>query len=324
MSTHSQTAPFAVETHQLTKTFGAQHAVDHVDLEIPQGQIHAVLGPNGAGKTTLIRMLTTLLKATSGHASILGHDVVAEARSVRSRIASTGQSTSLDEDLTGLENLSLLARLRGHRGRAVKTRAKALLEAFGLSEAAGRQVQRYSGGMRRRLDIAASLLVHPDVLFLDEPTTGLDPRSRNQVWDIIRMLVTSGTTVVLSTQYLDEADQLADQVTVIDTGRIVAQGTPAELKTIVGTGIVRVRLLQPQQHAQAAQLLSSLLGATVEPHPDKSVIQLRVSDISATAPAIAELQRQGVMVAEFSLGQPSLDEVFLALTAQQASSKETP
>lgn len=324
MSIQTETPPLAVATRNLTKSFGTHYALDNVALDIPQGQIHAVLGPNGAGKTTLIRILTTLLRPSSGQASILGHNVVSESAEVRARIASTGQSTSLDEDLTGLENLTLLARLHGHPRRSAKSRSKSLLIAFGLADAAARQVRKYSGGMRRRLDIAASLLVIPEVLFLDEPTTGLDPRSRNQVWDIIRMLVSNGTTVLLTTQHLDEADQLADRITVIDTGRIIAQGTPAQLKSVVGTGVLRVRLLKPEQHDIAVTVLSSLLGASAETQPDKSIVQLRINNTIGTAAAVAELERQGIEVGEFSLGQPSLDEVFLALTAQDTPAlKET-
>ena len=316
MTNHIETRPLAVQTHHLAKNFGNHLALDTVDLHIPQGQIHAVLGPNGAGKTTLIRILTTLLRPSTGQASILGYDVVEESNEVRARIASTGQSASLDEDLTGLENLTLLARIHGHPRREAKSRSKSLLIAFGLADAAGRQVRKYSGGMRRRLDIAASLLVIPDVLFLDEPTTGLDPRSRNQVWEIIRLLVSHGATVVLTTQHLDEADQLADRITVIDTGRIIAQGTPAELKAVVGTGVLRLRLLKPHQHDVAVRMLQSLLDASAETVADTSIVQLRIKNLTGTAAALAELERQGVAVGEFSLGQPSLDEVFLALTAQ--------
>src|ERR1044071_3334717 len=204
----------AIETAGLIKTFGDNRAVDGVDLTIPQGTVYGLLGPNGAGKTTLVRMLATLLRPDGGTARVFGHDVVREADAVRSRVSLTGQYASVDEDLTGPENLVLLARLLGHSKSRARDRAAQLLAAFGLTDAADRQVKKYSGGMRRRIDIGASILNTPDLLFLDEPTTGLDPRSRNQVWDIIRMVVANGTTVLLTTQYLDEADRLAGRISV--------------------------------------------------------------------------------------------------------------
>lgn len=317
------TLPFAVHTQQLTQRFGSYLAVDSVDLSIEQGGIHAILGPNGAGKTTLVRILTTLLKASSGHAEVLGYDVGSQAAQVRQRIGLTGQQASLDEDLTGIENLTLLARLLGHRRRASKQRAELLLTAFGLADAAGRQVKKYSGGMRRRLDIAASLLIRPELLFLDEPTTGLDPRSRGHMWDAIRTLVANGTTVVLTTQYLDEADRLADNITVLNAGRIVAQGTPGELKTLVGSGVLRVRVTRPEQRDIVASLLSELLGTPAEFTAETTVVQFRVRSPAAVAPAIAQAQRDSVDIAEFSLSQPSLDEVFLALTSDHSTAQET-
>src|SRR5690349_19365417 len=220
----------AIEASGLVKTFGDVHAVDGVDLAVRRGSVYGVLGPNGAGKTTTIRMLATLLAPDGGSAKILGHDIVREADAVRSVVSLTGQMASVDEDLTGRENLILLGRLYGFKGKAAKARADELLGAFGLEDAASRLTKNYSGGMRRRLDIAASLVVTPELLFLDEPTTGLDPRSRNQVWDIVRALRTAGTTVLLCTQYLDEADQLADGIAVIDKGTVIAEGTPGQLK----------------------------------------------------------------------------------------------
>lgn len=309
--------PLAAATRNLTQRFGTSPAVDDLTLRVAIGGVHAVLGPNGAGKTTVIRILTTLLRATEGQAQVLGFNVVTQAAQVRQRIALTGQFSSLDEDLTGIENLSLLARLRGIRGRAAKSRAESLLGAFDLTDAAGRQVRNYSGGMRRRLDIAASLLVRPELLFLDEPTTGLDPRSRNDVWDAVRMLVSAGTTVILTTQYLEEADQLADRVTVLDKGRIAAEGTPSELKQIVGSGILQLRM-SSAEHGRAA--VASLVGqfkTPAESSSDGLTVRVRLNDVTTAAPTIAELQRQGVDIAEFSLGQPSLDEVFLALTAPE-------
>jgi len=237
----------AIEATGLVKTFGETRAVDGVDLSVRRGSVYGVLGPNGAGKTTTIKMLATLLRPDAGQARVLGHDVVDEADTVRGLVSLTGQLASVDEDLTGRENLILIGRLLGVPRRQAKARADELLDAFGISEAAGRLVKNYSGGMRRRLDIAASIVVTPQLMFLDEPTTGLDPRSRNHVWDIVRALVAGGTTILLCTQYLDEADQLADGIAVIDRGRVIAEGTPGQLKASVGSGSLRVRLLDPER-----------------------------------------------------------------------------
>src|SRR5215216_5368860 len=225
----------AIEASGLRKAFGATRAVDGVDLAVPRGAVYGVLGPNGAGKTTTIRMLATLLRPDAGSAHVLGHDIVAEADAVRGLVSLTGQLASVDEDLTGRENLILLARLLGLRRADARTRATELLEAFELGDAAGRLVKHYSGGMRRRLDIAASIVVTPQLMFLDEPTTGLDPRSRNQVWDIVRAIAAEGTTVLLTTQYLEEADRLAGRLAVIDHGKLIAEGTSRELKRSAAT-----------------------------------------------------------------------------------------
>src|ERR671916_1035900 len=246
----------AVEATGLVKHFhsGKQvtKAVDGIDLQIPEGSVFGLLGPNGAGKTTVVRMLATLLRPDAGSARVLGHDVAHDAAAVRSAVGLTGQYASVDEDLTGTENLLMLARLYGFRGSSARRRIEGLLEAFSLSDAGGRQVKTYSGGMPRRIDLAASLVLAPRVLFLDEPTTGLDPRSRNQVWDIVRVLVADGATVLLTTQYLDEADQLADRIAVIDHGKVIAEGTSAELKRSVGQGAVEMRLADSAQRPQAA------------------------------------------------------------------------
>lgn len=241
----------AIETKGLVKVFGEKRAVDGVDLSVPAGTVYGVLGPNGAGKTTTVKMLATLLRPDGGEARIFGRDVLTEADAVRRRVSLTGQYASVDEDLTGTENLVLLARLLGYSSRVARERAAAMLEAFGLTDAEGRQVKNYSGGMRRRIDIAASILSTPDLLFLDEPTTGLDPRSRNQVWDIVRTVVAHGTTVLLTTQYLDEADQLASRIAVIDHGRVIAEGTKGELKASVGPGTVQLRLRDAGQRPEA-------------------------------------------------------------------------
>ncbi|MFJ1798664.1 ATP-binding cassette domain-containing protein [Streptomyces sp. NPDC088180] len=311
----------AIETTGLVKVFGDNRAVDGIDLAVPTGTVYGVLGPNGAGKTTAVRMLATLLRPDGGTARVFGKDVVKEADAVRSRVSLTGQYASVDEDLTGSENLVLLARLLGHSKPAARDRAAQLLEGFGLSEAAGRQVKNYSGGMRRRIDIAASILNTPDVLFLDEPTTGLDPRSRNQVWDIVRAVVAHGTTVLLTTQYLDEADQLASRIAVIDHGKVIAEGTKGELKASVGSGTVHLRLRDGGQRAEAQQVLALALDTEVQLDADPVALTARVEGQSTeqgaaeqAGRALAELARCGITVDNFSLGQPSLDEVFLALT----------
>jgi ABC-2 type transport system ATP-binding protein len=307
----------AVEATGLVKSFGETRAVDGVDLSVRSGSVYGVLGPNGAGKTTTIRMLATLLRPDAGSARVLGHDVVHEADAVRSAVSLTGQLASVDEDLTGRENLILLGRLLGLKRGPAKERATDLLEAFDLSDAAGRLTKHYSGGMRRRLDIAASLVVTPRVMFLDEPTTGLDPRSRNQVWDIIRALAAEGTTVLLCTQYLDEADQLADGIAVIDRGTVIAEGTPAQLKASVGSGALHVRLLEATQRPEAERLLATMLDR-VHLEPDPAALSAPCADAARAAAAVGELARAGVRVADFSVGQPSLDEVFLALTGHTA------
>ncbi|MFF7793566.1 ATP-binding cassette domain-containing protein [Streptomyces sp. NPDC007991] len=317
----TQTSGLAIETAALVKTFGETRAVDGVDLSVPAGTVYGVLGPNGAGKTTTVKMLATLLRPDGGEAHVFGHDIVREADEVRGRVSLTGQYASVDEDLTGTENLVLLGRLLGHHKKAARDRAAQLLEAFGLTEAAGKQVKQYSGGMRRRIDIAASILNTPDLLFLDEPTTGLDPRSRNQVWDIVRAVVAQGTTVLLTTQYLDEADQLASRIAVIDRGRVIAEGTKGELKASVGAGSVHLRLRDPDHRDLAADLLRRALDAQVQPDHDPVALTARLgaaaSDDNAAeqaSRALGELARAGITVDNFSLGQPSLDEVFLALT----------
>ena len=307
----------AIEATGLVKAFGDTRAVDGVDLAVRGGSVYGVLGPNGAGKTTTIRMLATLLRPDAGSARVLGHDIVDEADAVRGLVSLTGQLASVDEDLTGRENLILLGRLLGLKRDQAKARATELLEGFGLADAAGRLVKHYSGGMRRRLDVAASLVVTPQLMFLDEPTTGLDPRSRNQVWDIIRALAAQGTTILLCTQYLDEADQLADGIAVIDHGRVIAEGTPGQLKASVGSGALHVRLLDPEQRPEAERVLARELG-TVHLEPDPAALSVSCADADRAAEALAALSRSGVGIADFSVGQPSLDEVFLALTGRPA------
>ncbi|MEV0899245.1 ATP-binding cassette domain-containing protein [Actinoplanes sp. NPDC049802] len=317
----------AIETSGLVKVFGDNRAVDGVDLTVPAGTVYGLLGPNGAGKTTVVRLLATLLRPDGGTARIFGNDVVKQAYAVRGRISLTGQYASVDEDLTGTENLVLLARLLGYPKSRARERAAQLLDAFGLTDAADRQVKKYSGGMRRRLDIGASILNTPDLLFLDEPTTGLDPRSRNQVWDIVRAVVANGTSVLLTTQYLDEADQLAGRIAVIDHGRVIAEGTPGELKSSIGAGTVHVRLRDADRRPDAERILAWALKTEVTLDPDPVALTARAEHSGSergaaehAARALAELAAAGIVVDDFSLGQPSLDEVFLALTDRPAVS----
>jgi ABC-2 type transport system ATP-binding protein len=314
----------AIEASGLVKTFGDTRALDGIDLAVPAGTVYGLLGPNGAGKTTAVRVLATLLRPNGGEARVFGHDVVREADAVRGKVSLTGQYASVDEDLTGMENLTLLGRLLGHRKPAARDRAAQLLAAFGLTEAGDRQVKKYSGGMRRRLDIAASILNTPELLFLDEPTSGLDPRSRSQVWEIVRAVVAHGTTVLLTTQYLDEADRLAGRIAVVDHGKVIAEGTTGELKSSVGTGTVHVRLRDPRQRPDAERVLAAALGAPVQTEADPVALTARVGDDGSlqaserAARALAELSAAGIVADDFSLGQPSLDEVFLVLTDRPA------
>jgi ABC-2 type transport system ATP-binding protein len=312
----------AIETHELRKQFGSTRAVDGISLAIPRGMVYGLLGPNGAGKTTTIRMLTTLIRPDGGIARVLGHDLVEEAAAVRAKVGVTGQFASVDEDLTGLENLVLFARLLGFSWRGARERARQLLASFELADAAGRQVRTYSGGMRRRLDIAASLIVTSELLFLDEPTTGLDPRSRNQVWDIVRAIAAEGTTVLLTTQYLEEADKLANRLAVIDHGRVIAEGTSRELKQSIGGRSLHLTLADPAQRERAAQIVRQVLG---EAHDgtEPELLAAKVSRDELVPATLAALASAGIGVAEFALAQPSLDDVFLALTGKPVESAAT-
>ncbi|MEU4482362.1 ATP-binding cassette domain-containing protein [Micromonospora sp. NPDC023966] len=317
MSTDPTRGELAIEATGLVKVFGARRAVDGLDLAVPAGGVFGFLGPNGAGKTTTVRVLATLLRPDGGTVRVLGHDVVHEANRVRDRISLTGQFATIDEELTAVENLTILARLLGFSRARARTRADELLDGFGLADAAGTTVKTHSGGMRRRLDIAASIIVTPDLLFLDEPTTGLDPHSRNQVWGIVRALVREGTTVLLTTQYLEEADRLADRVAVVDRGRIVAEGTPAQLKASVGAGTVQVQVLDPDRRAEAARRLTDALGVAVQADANDGLLSARVDDPTFASLALTDLTRAGIDLTTFALGQPSLDEAFLALTGHR-------
>jgi len=320
----SQAGPgsgLAIEAERLEKRFGGRPALAGVDLAVPAGTVYGLLGPNGAGKTTTVRILATLLTPDGGWARVAGHDVAAEPHLVRREIALAGQAATVDEDLTGRENLVFLGRLAGLSRAAAKARAAGLLAAFGLEEAAARQAKVYSGGMRRRLDLAASLTVAAGVYFLDEPTTGLDPASRAQVHQIIRTLAADGATVLLTTQYLDEADQLAGRIAVIDHGTVIAEGTPGQLKAAAGPGTLRIRLADPAHRPLARRTLAGLLRAPVHDGADPVLLTATLPAARSGPPpseqaaaAVTGLGRTGVTVSEFALGQPSLDEVFLALT----------
>ncbi|HEX7047937.1 MAG TPA: ATP-binding cassette domain-containing protein [Gammaproteobacteria bacterium] len=311
----------AIETTSLLKTFGDTRAVNGIDLNVARGTVYGLLGPNGAGKTTTIRMLATLLKPNGGSARVLGHDVVKDAALVREKVSLTGQFASVDEDLTGQENLVLVARLLGFSWAAARARAGELLEAFELADAAKRQVRTFSGGMRRRLDIAASLVLTSELLFLDEPTTGLDPRSRNQVWDIVRAIAAEGTTVLLTTQYLEEADRLANRLAVIDHGKLIAEGTSRELKRSVGGSTLHVQLADADRKADAETLLRQTFGNDLH-GGDEGVFSARVARDELVPQALAALTGAGIGVHEFSLAQPSLDDVFFALTGRPAEDQK--
>lgn len=308
----------AIEANGLVKVFGKTRAVDGLDLAVARGGVHGILGPNGAGKTTTMRILATLLPADAGVAKVLGHDVARESAAVRRQVAMTGQFASVDADLTGAENLEILSGLAGLNRAAARSRTADLLAAFGLADAGGRQVKKYSGGMRRRIDIAASIVVTPQLLFLDEPTTGLDPRSRNEVWEIVRAMVRAGTTVILTTQYLDEADQLADRISVIDHGKVIAEGTPTQLKASVGAGSVTVRVIDPGDRERALTILSAELATEAERSADPHALTIQVGQDRNVAAALGALETSGIGIAQFAFGQPTLDEVFLTLTGRPA------
>jgi ABC-2 type transport system ATP-binding protein len=322
------TRALAIEAVGLCRAFRSTRAVDRLDLSVPAGLVYGLLGPNGAGKTTTIRMLATLLRPDAGTACVLGHDIVHDADAVRRHVSLTGQFASIDGELTGVENLLLLGRLLGLSRRGAKARAAELLDTFDLTDAGRRQVMKLSGGMRRRLDIAASLIRRPDLLFLDEPTTGLDPHSRRQTWEIVRTIVAAGTTVILTTQYLDEADRLSDRIAVIDHGTVIAEGTTAELKSTIGAGSLEVQLLDRERRSDAERILARALHAPVRIEANGAVLSARIAapngELGARAGrALAELAAGGVGVRQFALGQPTLDEVFLALTGRRAEPEHT-
>jgi ABC-2 type transport system ATP-binding protein len=309
----------AIVARGICKSFGSTHALDHVDLRAGTGQVLALLGPNGAGKTTLVRILATLLRADAGRASVAGHDVAGEPGAVRSVIGLSGQYSAVDDLLTGRENLELAAELHHFSRRTARDRAARLLEQFSLGGDADRLARTYSGGMRRRLDLAASLIAQPPVLILDEPTTGLDPRSRLSVWDMIEHLAGAGTTVLLTSQYLDEVDRLAHWIVVVDSGRVIAQGTAGELKDHVGGGVVEAGIPDPASFARALAALSPVIGAALSADHARQRVTFPAADGAATLQsALARLEQAQVVVEDIALRRPSLDDVFLALTGHAA------
>jgi ABC-2 type transport system ATP-binding protein len=314
---HAMSEPSAIEVSGIVKHFGAVCALDGIDLLAPQGQVLGLLGPNGAGKTTLVRVLATLLAPDAGSARVLGLDVQHQAAQLRERIGLAGQYAAVDENLTGLENLTMVGRLYGANRRAARARGRELLERFDLVEAAGRPAKTYSGGMRRRLDLAAALVARPPVLFLDEPTTGLDPRSRLSLWAVIEGLVAEGTTALLTTQYLDEADRLADTIAVIDHGRLIAEGTPDQLKDRLGGERLEVRLDDGADPEAAVRALATM--SDERPVAEGGVVKLAVRERSgALVDAVRRLSDAGVGVDDIDLRRPTLDDVFLALTGHVA------
>jgi oleandomycin transport system ATP-binding protein len=314
----------AIEAEGLVKAFGQVRALDGIDMVAREGTVFGLLGPNGAGKTTAIRVLSTLLRPDEGRASVGGYDVVRQPREVRRLIGLTGQYAAVDELLSGEENLYMIGRLLGLSARDARARARELLEAFDLADAAGKYVKQYSGGMRRRLDLAASLVGRPRFLYLDEPTTGLDPRSRLELWGMIRMLVAEGTTVLLTTQYLEEADRLADEIVVIDHGRVIAAGTPAQLKTRIAGQVLEARPVDPADLTAVEKILSAFAAGDEGAYNDGQLVTVSIADRSALGQAVRRLDEEGIVVEDLSLRRPSLDEVFLAITGHLAEEEPDP
>jgi oleandomycin transport system ATP-binding protein len=311
---------YAIEAEGLSKRFGTTQALAGIDLRAREGTVLGVLGPNGAGKTTAVRILATLLTADAGTARVGGFDVARQPQQVRQTIGLTGQYASVDEDLTGLENLVLIGQLLDMRTRDARARAHELLDWFDLGAAGGRRAKTYSGGMRRRLDLAASLVGRPAVIFLDEPTTGLDPAKREDMWDVVRDLVSDGSTVLLTTQYLDEADALADEITVIDHGRVIAHDTPEGLKRVVGGQVLMVRPSDPSRLEEVATIIGEIAGNRPD-SPARGVLNVHVTNDTALTLAVNRLADAGIGVTELSLHLPSLDEVFFTLTGTRGNAE---
>jgi oleandomycin transport system ATP-binding protein len=319
---YDATSEHAIEATGLVKRFGKTTALDGVDLVARQGRVLGVLGPNGAGKTTAVRILATLLRPDGGRARVCGYDVLRDAHQVRQLIGLTGQYAAVDEGLSGTNNLIMIGRLLGMPRPDARVRAADLLARFDLADAAARPAKTYSGGMRRRLDLAASLVGRPRVLYLDEPTTGLDPRSRTDVWGMVRGLVADGVTVLLTTQYLDEADQLAHDIVVIDHGKVVATGTPDELKAKAGGQVLQVSPADPARMAEVTALMTDLIRAEVVTDAGTGVATAPVGDAALLPHVFRELDDRGIELAEFTLRRASLDEVFFALTGHRAEDEE--
>lgn len=318
------TTTTAVQATGLVKSFGDFRAVDGIDLTVHQGEIFGVLGPNGAGKTTMLKMLATLLPIDAGQASIFGVDVAREPHRIRQLLGVTGQYASVDDDLTASENLWLFGRLQGLRSAEARATAKRLLDEFGLEEAADKPIAQFSGGMRRRLDLAASLITRPPLIFLDEPTTGLDPRTRGQMWDTIRGLVADGCTVLLTTQYLDEADQLADRVSVIDRGQKVAEGTPDELKASVGNSTLQLQLAGDTDQELAVQVVRRIVGQEPVLTPESARMNVPLDAPDQAADVLIGLRQADIPIASVNVSTPTLDEVFLAITGHDTGETDAP
>lgn len=314
-------ASLAIKAHKLVKVFGDNRAVDELDLSVPEGIIYGVLGPNGAGKTTTINMLATLMRPDGGSAQVFGHDVQIEAHIVRQLIGVTGQYASVDETLSATENLMIFSRLLGLSAAEARKKSAELLEEFGLSEAAKRPLSKFSGGMRRRLDLAASLISQPPLIFLDEPTTGLDPRTRSQMWDTIRRLVATGSTVLLTTQYLDEADQLADRIAVIDHGKVIAEGTSPELKSSIGTATLQLELTKRDDDTKVLEVVSKILKVHAH-NPRPGYIAAPMTNPDKVTDLLIGLREANIHLAQVSVQEPTLDEVFLALTGKTKIDKK--
>ncbi|WCB39035.1 ATP-binding cassette domain-containing protein [Gordonia polyisoprenivorans] len=314
----ARTTDLAIDAHGLVKTFGNNRAVDGVDLAVPTGSVYGVLGPNGAGKTTTVSMLATLLKPDAGSATVFGYDVVSDAVAVRSLVGVTGQYASVDEDLTATQNLVVFARLLGFSRKAAKSRAEELLDEFSLTDAADRPLKNFSGGMRRRLDLAASLIDTPPLLFLDEPTTGLDPRTRAQMWDTIRNLVRGGSTVLLTTQYLDEADQLADRIAVIDHGRVIADDTADGLKNSIGAATLQLRPADRADAPRVAEIVEQMLGEPAALSAEAGRVSASLHRPDLVPDILIAMREQNITVDEINVQKPSLDEVFMTLTGKPA------
>lgn len=317
-------SPLAIETDGLTRTFGRLTAVDSLDLTIPTGIVYGLLGPNGAGKSTALRMITTLLAPSGGTARVLGRDVVRERHAVRSVIGVTGQYASVDEMLTGSENLRLFGRLLGLSRRRARERADELLASFSLTEAGGKRVSGYSGGMRRRLDLAVSLIARPPLVFLDEPTTGLDPRTREQMWDVIRSLVAGGSTILLTTQYLEEADRLAHRIGIIDDGRLIAEGTADELKDRVGSSSLILTPAAPGDQAATATIIERVTGQAPAVIDQGAHLQTPLSEAAVATEVLVALRDAGLSPRTVSVDRPSMDSVFMALTGRPRESPGDP